>query len=142
MEKELQYQSHIQSIPEIRKDLEETSKQWDIPRSELRQIILIIEELFSNTIRFAYNDEREHYIRIRLKRTVREICIEMIDDGIPFNPLEYKLVLKNDPSASDDGGMGLTLIRTFSDSISYSREGEMNHLFIRKIIRSSPQKTG
>ena len=138
----MQYCAHIQAIPEIRKDLEEISGQWNIPHSELRQIILIIEELFSNTIRFAYNDEQEHYIHIRLSKTGREICIEMIDDGIPFNPLEYKLILNNDPAASDDIKMGLTLIRTFSDSILYSREGEKNHLFIKKTIRSSPDKTG
>jgi serine/threonine-protein kinase RsbW len=142
MEKSLQYRSEIQAIPLIRKDLEDLARDWGIPDSELRQIMLIMEELFSNSIRFAFHDGLDHTVNFVLSRSDREVSIEMIDDGIPFNPLKYQPARASDPAASDSGGMGLTLVKTFSDSIEYSRNNQRNHLMIKKIIRSRPENTG
>jgi serine/threonine-protein kinase RsbW len=135
MEKALHYKAEIQAIPLIRRDLEELAVAWSLPGPERRQILLIVEELFSNTIRFAFKDTEEHYIRIQIALKDHHIAMEMIDDGIPFNPMEYNPAYRPDPAAVDDGGMGLTLIKTFADSIEYSRKEERNHLVIRKIIR-------
>ncbi len=138
MQKLLQYPSEIQAIPLIRADLEELAGEWKIPDPDMRQILLIIEELFSNTIRFAFHDELEHHVQVQLSRSGEGITIEIIDDGSPFNPAEYNPLHKSDPVASDDGGMGLTLIRTFSDSIDYARMNNRNHLVIRKSIKDNP----
>jgi serine/threonine-protein kinase RsbW len=142
MERSLQYRSEIQAIPLIRKDLEDLARAWEIPDSELRQIMRIMEELFSNSIRFAFQDGLDHTVNFLLARSDREISIEMIDDGIPFDPLSYQPAPASDPAASDSGGMGLTLVRIFSDSIEYSRKDHRNHLLIRKTIRSNPENSG
>ena len=89
-------------------------------------------------VRFAFEDEEEHLIRILITLKDHQISIEMVDDGIPFNPMEYNPTYQSDPAAVDDGGMGLTLIKAFADSIEYSRVGQNNRLFIRKFIRSNP----
>lgn len=132
----LQYHSHIQEIPRIRKDLEFMEHDWAVPKPEIRQILVIIEELFSNIIRYAFDDSHEHIIDIRLTNSGSQIEIEMIDDGIPFNPLEYQMGPSTDPATSDTGGMGLTLIRAFSSNISYNRSSGKNHLKITKRVRS------
>jgi len=137
MEKQLVYPAEIQSIPGIRADLEKLGRDWDIPRSELRQILIIIEELFSNSVRYAFRDNREHRIEFLLRREGMLFSIEIIDDGIPFNPSEYRPFLVSDPVDTGDGGMGLTLIRTFSDSINYTRKGDKNHLLIRKSLHGT-----
>lgn len=136
MEQNYQYKSEIQEIQLIRVNLAELAESWTIPESELRQIGVIIEELFSNIIRFAYEDNLEHQIDIRLLKADSEIRIEIIDDGIPFNPLDHQHGPVSDPAASDVGGMGLTLVRTFSDSIVYSRIDGRNRLKITKKIKS------
>ena len=136
MEKIYQYKSEIQEIQLIRGNLASLAKLWKIPESELRQIGVIIEELFSNIIRFAYDDNLEHQIDIRLLKADGEIRIEIIDDGIPFNPVDHQLGDVSDPAASEVGGMGLTLVRTFSDSIVYSRINRRNRLKITKKIKS------
>ena len=138
MEQNYSYKSEIQEVPQIRKDLTALSAMWKIPTSESNQIEVIIEELFSNIIRFAYRDNLEHLIEVRLGKNESEISIEMIDDGIPFNPLEQKREPLTDPANSDAGGMGLTLIQTFSDAITYNRIGKKNHLNIIKKIKSQP----
>ena len=120
MDRTFQYPSHIQEIPQIRKDLEFLEQEWAIPESEIKQILLIIEEIFSNIVRYAFEDKQEHAIDIRLGYTDNQIEIEIIDDGIAFNPLDYHLEPQSDPATSDAGGMGLTLIRAFPARYSTS----------------------
>ena len=134
MDRTFQYPSHIQEIPQIRKDLEFLEQEWAIPESEIKQILLIIEEIFSNIVRYAFEDKQEHAIDIRLGYTDNQIEIEIIDDGIAFNPLDYHLEPQSDPATSDAGGMGLTLIRAFSSKIFYQRNSGKNHLKITKKV--------
>ena len=137
MEQLYKYRSLIQEIPTIRKDLTELQSLWTIPDSEMRQIRLIIEEIFSNIIRYAFSDSQEHIVQVQLKKINDEITIQITDDGIPFNPQEYNLGAISDPASSVDGGMGLTLIKTFSNSIAYERINSNNQLLITKKITSS-----
>jgi anti-sigma regulatory factor (Ser/Thr protein kinase) len=137
MEQLFKYRSLIQEIPAIREDLSKLQALWAIPDSEMRQVSLIVEEIFSNIIRFAYTDTIEHVVSIRLERSDENIIIQIIDDGIPFNPLEHHTGLSSDPASSLDGGMGLTLIKTFSNSISYERVDKKNQLLITKTIKSN-----
>jgi anti-sigma regulatory factor (Ser/Thr protein kinase) len=136
MDRTFQYRSHIQEIPRIRKDLEFLEVDWSIPRSETRQILVIIEEIFSNIVRFAFTDRKVHQVDISLNYVDSQIEIDIIDDGISFNPLEYQLSPLSDPATSDAGGMGLTLIRTFSKQIDYQRLAGKNHLKITKKVKS------
>jgi anti-sigma regulatory factor (Ser/Thr protein kinase) len=132
MDHSYQYQSHIQEIPRIRKDLEFLKQEWEFPDSEMRQLQLIIEELFSNIIRYAFRDKNEHLVEIGLTREDDKIIIHICDDGVPFNPLEYDTELPDDPATSDIGGMGLSLIKAFSSHLSYNRMSGKNHLYITK----------
>jgi anti-sigma regulatory factor (Ser/Thr protein kinase) len=136
MERSFQYSSHIQEIPRIREDLEFLKTEWAVPESDNKQILVIIEELFSNIVRYAFADKNEHHVGIRLDLRDSHIKIEFIDDGIPFNPLDYELGSPADPATSDAGGMGLTLIRAFSSDIVYQRHGGKNHLTITKKVKS------
>ena len=134
MELSWQYRSEIHEIPRIRKDLEFLESHWKIPLSKKRQILVIVEELFSNIVRFAYEDQQEHTIELRMKKNESTLEIEIIDDGIPFNPLEHGKAPPDDPSLATSGGMGLTLVQTFSNRMSYQRRGDKNCLFIEKNI--------
>jgi anti-sigma regulatory factor (Ser/Thr protein kinase) len=132
MEQSWQYRSEIHEIPRIRKDLEMLATEWNIPPSKKRQILVIVEELFSNIVRFAYEDAQEHTIELRMKKDESTLHIEIIDDGIAFNPLDHSKDPLNDPSLASSGGMGLTLVQTFANKMSYQRRGDKNCLFIEK----------
>jgi anti-sigma regulatory factor (Ser/Thr protein kinase) len=138
MNKVFKYRADIQEIPHIRRDLEQLETEWNIPDSEMRQIGVIVEEIFSNIVRFAYRDDLEHVIEIGLILGEDQVMIWIADDGIPFNPLEYNPGPAMDPAAAHTGGMGLTLVSTFSDSIVYRREEGKNCLEITKMIKTRP----
>jgi anti-sigma regulatory factor (Ser/Thr protein kinase) len=137
MEYRIKYRAFIQEVPAIRKDLSSVGTLWGVPRSDFKQIIFIVEEIFSNIVRFAYRDKLEHYVEIVLTREDEKISLEIIDDGIPFDPLQYRPSGPSDPAALDAGGMGLTLVRTFADTISYQRTGQTNHLMVTKWIKTA-----
>lgn len=137
MEISFSYRSNIQDIPRLRKDLSNLASSWKIPESEFRQIGVIIEELLSNIIRFAYNDNNEHPIDVRIGMSGKIINIQIVDDGVSFNPTEYHPLPNPDPAASDTFGMGLVLVKTFSDSLNYFRKDDKNHLEITKTLRSN-----
>jgi anti-sigma regulatory factor (Ser/Thr protein kinase) len=109
--------------------------EWKIAKTELRQIMVIIEEVFSNIVRFAFTDKKEHLVDIQLTLSDDQIDISIKDDGIAFNPLDYHMSEDKDPTNSETGGMGLTLIKTFSNHIDYQRISGNNHLKITKKIK-------
>jgi len=134
MEQTWKYRSEIHEIPNIRADMEILDTEWNIPLSKKRQILVIVEELFSNIVRFAYADQLEHIIELKMKKNESSLEIEIIDDGMAFNPLEHDKDPLHDPALSATGGMGLTLVKTFSNKMEYRRAGDKNHLFIEKRI--------
>lgn len=139
MKVEFQYPTVIQSIASIRSDLQTFADEAGIPGSELRQITLVVEEMFSKIIKFAFKDEDSHLLQITISKNDGEIGIKMVDDGIAFDPLAYDPELVNDPALIDEGSMGLSLIRAFCDSIRYSREDGKNILLIQKLIRGQSE---
>jgi anti-sigma regulatory factor (Ser/Thr protein kinase) len=139
MVEHFQHRAVIQEVPIIRKNLTSVAQKWGIPKSEQRQILFIIEELFSNITRYGFTDNREHLVDIMVKIENGAIFIEIVDDGLPFDPLTYKSGGETDPVSLNSGGMGLSLVRAFSDSISYQRNGEKNQILITKRIKSGKE---
>jgi anti-sigma regulatory factor (Ser/Thr protein kinase) len=136
MDRVFQYAANIQEILRIRQDLGFLSQEWAITEGEVRHIQLIIEELFSNIVRHAFQDNMDHFVDIRLAQKDGHISIEIIDDGIPFNPLDYKNGTGKDPAKVEESGMGLSLVRAFSSGASYLHVSGRNHLTITKKLKS------
>ena len=80
-------------------------------------------------IAHGHEDGREHFIAMRLSAGGADLKIEVEDDGRAFDPADAPLP---DPDASVEkrtvGGLGLHLVRSFVDELSYSRSGERNLL--------------
>ena len=139
MKEKFEYPSLVQSISSIRSDLKALADTWKIPGPELKQITLIVEELFSKLVQVKSEGDRNQLLQIFLTKTETDIIIEMIDVGPPYNPLELNADQDFDPVLTDEGGMGLSLIKAFSDSLQYTREKGRNILLIQKIIRSQTE---
>ena len=62
------------------------------------------------------------------------LTIDIIDDGLPFNPLtEGPSVDVNAPIEERRiGGLGIHLVRSMMDDLSYRRENGKNHLTLTK----------
>ena len=105
------------------------------PESDARRIGVVLDELLSNVISYAYTDELEHTIEIKFELSARDLVITIEDDGIPFNPFtieppDTSLQLEDRPI----GGVGIHLVRGIMDRFHYERRAERNTVALRKRI--------
>lgn len=94
---------------------------------------LALEEWVVNVISYAYTDQAEHAITIRLWRDQHELLCVIDDDGRPFDPtaqaeadttlaLEHRRI----------GGLGIHFIRNTMDRFTYRREDGRNIVSMAK----------
>lgn len=136
MEASFQYPGHIQQITNIQKDMDSLRANWNLPRAEVRQILLVIEELFSILIQDKITNDPEYLIEVNLKAEDSRIQLVIIDPGDPVNPLAHGKMNETVNYSSSGGSMGIMLIKTFVDSFNYSRENNKNIFTFYKTLKS------
>ncbi len=96
---------------------------------------LVIEEAVVNVIRYAFPGGERHDIVVRIEIGEREMRIEVIDDGVPFDPTRVPPADVTSPIESRPvGGLGIHLIRSMMDQVGYHRHDGHNHLTMAKTI--------
>ena len=69
----------------------------------------------------------------------RDITLSFRDDGAPFDPLAHPSPdLEADLEDRDIGGLGVHLVRTLADEITYVREARHNLLRV-VLLRPTPR---
>jgi anti-sigma regulatory factor (Ser/Thr protein kinase) len=88
---------------------------------------LVIEELVTNTIKYGYDDKAAHRIHVCVKFHDGQLCIEVRDNGHPFDPLEQEAPDLTLPAEERPiGGLGIHLVRQMTDEVRYERRGDEN----------------
>jgi len=104
----------------------------NLPMEIVYKVNLILEEVLTNIIKYAYKDTLEHDIRIEIILNEHELLIEFEDDGEEFDPLDAP-VPEDRESISDSpvGGLGIHLVKQMVDGIEYQRSKGRNVLKAR-----------
>nr|NJM01239.1 ATP-binding protein [Desulfobacula sp.] len=115
----------------------------DCTRRKLKEIDLILEELFTNVVNHGFKDNKEHDIDISLSCDDRILEIRMEDDGEPFDITASPL--PDTRCALDKrgiGGLGIHLVKHFIDECRYYRKKNRNIIVLKKnIAEKNLQKT-
>lgn len=90
---------------------------------------LALDELLSNVIKYAYDDQAVHRITLDLE-TGTPFALTITDDGKPFNPLQDAPAPVLDGPVEDRpiGGLGLHLLQKMGMRMHYRREDNRNVL--------------
>ena len=90
---------------------------------------LALDELLSNVIKYAYEDDRVHRVPVTLDMG-EPFSVTMEDDGKPFNPLEDAPPPVLDGPVEDRpmGGLGLHILQSMGMKLNYRRENNRNIL--------------
>ena len=96
------------------------------------QILISIDELFINVAHYAYGEQQgDVLIRLEMLQDPKRIKIMMMDQGIPFNPLE-----KEDPDVDltleERKSGGLYMVKDYMDHIEYCHKDGSNILVLEK----------
>lgn len=94
-----------------------------------------LDEVLTNVIAYAYDDDREHEISIRFTIDDDAIEAEVVDDGRPFDPTAIPAPERG-ASLSDRrvGGLGMHLVRHLMSEVGYARVRGRNHLRLRRRV--------
>ena len=125
--------NRIEEISSLAEKIEEFANDSKLSPGLAFNINLVLEEALSNIIFYAFIDTEKHEIKISISLNNNLITMEIIDDGIPFNPLEkpspdINLSAKERPV----GGLGIFLISQIMDEMNYARKNKQNVLTLKK----------
>lgn len=97
-------------------------------------LLVVGDELVSNIVNYAYQDEEgEVYIRILFNLDKRELIFTLIDKGIPFNPLEVNSnPLEGKAEDQRIGGLGILIVKNIMSESTYDRIYDKNIITLRK----------
>lgn len=133
-QKVLTLQNQVQELNKLTAFIEELtqSEGWD-PALGM-SLNLALEEAVSNVIFYAYpKGESHHSIEVAYSCDHNELCFEIRDYGVPFDP-----TAKKDADVSlgarerSIGGLGIYLVKQIMDTVRYQRAGERNILTLKK----------
>lgn len=90
---------------------------------------LAMDELLSNVIKYAYEDEAPHQIGLTLEME-EPFVLTIQDDGKPFDPLADAPppVLEGPVEDRPIGGLGLHILQSMGMRLEYRRENDCNIL--------------
>jgi anti-sigma regulatory factor (Ser/Thr protein kinase) len=98
---------------------------------QMFEIILTLEEVTANVIRHSGGKT----IEVELDKQWDELVMVFTDDGAPFDPTTVAVADTRQPlELRVPGGLGIHLVRQYTDSIDYRRENQKNIVTLRKTI--------
>jgi sigma-B regulation protein RsbU (phosphoserine phosphatase) len=90
-------------------------------------VSMALDELLNNVVSYAYTDEEEHIIGVRISIVNQSLVVVISDDGIPFNPFQRTAPdTKATVEDRDIGGLGIHLVNKMFDHVSYQRNINKN----------------
>lgn len=95
----------------------------------LRKAKLVIEELLTNIIKYAYPDDKERIIELKIILNQKSIRIDICDDGSSFDPtVTRELTVANSVTDLKIGGLGLIIVKKSCSRMKYKRYDNKNFL--------------
>jgi len=93
----------------------------------LLRIELVLEELLVNHVMHAYGSGEGDSEVACFRRAPGYFCLEVVDEAAPFDPLGHKSPdLTLAPGDRPIGGLGIHMVRSLADEVSYRREAGRN----------------
>jgi anti-sigma regulatory factor (Ser/Thr protein kinase) len=130
--------NQLMAIPILQTAFEHYVAQWEGAKPLIPTLNMALDDLLSNVVQYGFpNDPEEHSIRVEGEVRSGYVFLTITDDGIPFNPLaveEPDLSLPH--NERDIGGLGIHLVRSMFDELSYHRTVGHNVLTIKKKLAS------
>jgi anti-sigma regulatory factor (Ser/Thr protein kinase) len=140
-EVKLTVKNRIEDLLRVNSIFESFATQHEIGGRLRYHLLVSIEEILTNIIKYGFDEQGVHPIHITFRLVLENVEMEFEDRGREFNPLEVDE--PNLETAIEDrqlGGLGIHLVKKMVDVAQYRREGDRNILLLRK-SKTSPAPT-
>jgi anti-sigma regulatory factor (Ser/Thr protein kinase) len=120
-------------IGRLATEVDRFAAEHGINAEALFELQLVLDELVSNVIKYAYTDKGEHEILVSLDADQSGWTAEIQDDGKEFDPLKapaprFDLAVHERRAC----GLGIHIVLSMMDSVTYRRENGRNVITVRK----------
>lgn len=135
MEKEIKVSNNLDEISILATFIEELGEELSLSAETTMNINLALEEAIANIIMYAYPPQEQHSILLRVTSTKKQLIFLLTDKGASFDPTQVEEVDITLPIEERPiGGLGIFLIRSIMNEISYQRIDNENQLIMKKDI--------
>ena len=122
------FAASMDTIPDIVGFVSETASGMGVHPKRVMHLELAVEEAAVNICSYAYEIPPGE-VTIRISRETEVVRIELVDAGVPFDPLAADAPdIRSELENREVGGLGIFLIRRMLDEVHYSRSGDRNIL--------------
>lgn len=133
MERELKIINDVNEISRLTAFVEELCEELELSPELTMNINLALEEAVANIIMYAYPANQEHTIRLKVTADDSQLIFLLTDKGVSFDPTQVEeadvtLPIEERPI----GGLGIFLIRSIMNEVSYQRLDGENRLTLKK----------
>lgn len=127
--------SSITELDRLNEKMTWVGEQWDLSGKTVLQINLALDELFTNVVSYGLEEASGQQITFTLINHGNEIKIVVTDSGKAFDPTQAPNPDLGTPLEDQQvGGLGIFLIRQYTDHIDYERTGGKNITTLTKKI--------
>jgi len=129
----LTVKNRIEDLLRVNSIFESFATQHDIGGKLRYHLLVSIEEILTNIIKYGFDEQGVHPIHITFRYDSSAIEMEFEDRGREFNPLEVGEPDLDTPIEDRQlGGLGIHLVKNMVDVAQYRRVGDRNILLLRK----------
>lgn len=125
---ERRFAGRVGEIPDVITFIDGLAGEWGLHPHRLQQLELAVEEVVVNICEYAYKVPPGEFT-VRVEPGDTRFAVEVIDEGVPFDPLALEEPdLRAKAAERPIGGLGILLVRRLMDEVAYRREGTRNVL--------------
>lgn len=127
MQLEISLENNWAQVSYLSENIGRFCRKHGIDDRRTHHLSLCIEEMAGNAVNYAFQDNKKHFLDIRILIKDHQLIFRMRDDGIPFNPLKK---LKEDPD-NPYANIGIRLVEKLSVRTDYRNTVGLNNLIIK-----------
>ena len=135
----LRIANDLAELTRVAESVDEFCAAQDLPPDCSFKLNIALEELLTNTISYGYDDGQRHEIALDVALDNDDLIAELSDDARAFDPLQAPPPDLDSPIEDRRiGGLGVHLVKTMMDEVSYAYRDSRNHVRLRKRIAADP----
>lgn len=126
--------NQLNELEKIVAAVENLSNKWGLSARMGMELNLVLEELFTNIVFYAFEDGAEHELWIEFEKSGEGVMkIRLTDEGKPFNLVERTISdLDKSLEEREVGGLGIHFVKEMTDKVEYERVGNKNVVILTK----------
>ncbi len=135
MRKEICIKNQVDELDHVARFIEEIGEELDLGMELQMNLNLVLEEMVSNIIFYAYPDGTEASIELMAESDGKELTFVLSDQGQAFDPtMKEDTTMDVNPAERDLGGMGIFIVKNIMNKVTYQRLEGKNLLTMKKEI--------